>query len=143
MIQQAWSIGVRHNALYGYALISHHLMRVWTICWTNDGGSGGSRPQFRIQHTVRKDLDRTGNGGYAMWVDGSIPNDNSNPPVLTSRTVDITMLTQPSLNTALVLTLITLIVISSLLIFINANGTTDSAVVFSGRLRLAACCSRS
>ena len=104
-------------------------------CWTNDGGSdvwkstSVQNPAYGAQGFT----DRTGNGGYAMWVDGSIPNDNSNPPVLTSRTVDITMLTQPELEFYVGSYNINNADSNILVVNIHdANGTTDSAVVFSG-----------
>ena len=104
-------------------------------CWTNDGGSdlwkstSVQNPAYGAQGFT----DRTGNGGYAMWVDGSVPNDNSNPPVLTSRTVDITTLTQPELEFYVGSYNINNADSNILVVNIHdANGTTDSAVVFSG-----------
>ena len=104
-------------------------------CWTNDGGAdlwkstSVQNPAYGAQGFT----DRTGNGGYAMWVDGSTPNDNSNPPVLTSRTVDITTLTQPELEFYVGSYNINNADSNILVVNIHdANGTTDSAVVFSG-----------
>ena len=104
-------------------------------CWTNDGGAdlwkstSVQNPAYGAQGFT----DRTGNGGYAMWVDGSVPNDNSNPPVLTSRTVDITTLTQPELEFYVGSYNINNADSNILVVNIHdANGTTDSAVVFSG-----------
>ena len=107
------------------------------VCWKNEGGSS----QLDIWRSTSSSTpgygavnfkDHTGNNGAAMYVDASYAS-NSNPPVLTSRSVDISTLTQPELeffvgsynvnnNDSNVL----------VVNIIDANGTTDSAVVFSG-----------
>ena len=102
-------------------------------CWYNTGGADLWRStSFTPGYAASSFVNRSGSG-YAMWVDGSNPNDNANPPVLTSRTVDISALTQPeveffvgsyNVNNA----------DSNILVVnvIDATGKTDSALVYSG-----------
>lgn len=104
-------------------------------CWSNDGGSDlwNSTSVQNPAYGAVGFTDRTGNGGYAMWVDGSNPNDNANPPVLTSRTVDIAALLQPELEFFVGSYNVNNADSNILIVNIHdANGTTDSAVVFSG-----------
>ena len=104
-------------------------------CWTNEGGADiwKSTSSQAPAYGASGFRDRTGNNGSAMWVDGSTPNDNTNPPVLTSRSVDITALTQPELEFYVGSYNINNADSNILVVnIIDANGKTDSAVVFSG-----------
>lgn len=104
-------------------------------CWTNVGGADiwKSTSAQAPAYGASGFRDRTGNNGSAMWVDGSTPNDNANPPVLTSRSVDITALTQPELEFYVGSYNINNADSNILVVnIIDANGKTDSAVVFSG-----------
>jgi len=104
-------------------------------CWTNEGGSDVwiSTSAQTPGYAASGFRDRTGNNGAAMWVDGSTPNDNTNPPVLTSRSVDVSALTQPELEFYVGSYNINNADSNILVVnIIDANGKTDSAVVFSG-----------
>ena len=76
--------------------------------------------------------DHTGNNGAAMWFDASYGS-NPNPPVLISRTVDISALSQPELEFFVGSYNLYNNDSNSLVVnIIDANGKTDSAIVYSG-----------
>lgn len=102
-------------------------------CWSNTGGetwlfTGASFPS--PDYGASQFVDRTNNGGYAMFFDASGSSQNANPPVLRTQNVDISALSNPELEFFIGSNNVDNSIVNNLVVsIIDANGKTDSVVV--------------